>query len=93
MVCASLLAERRRLIARDVTERQIRLLEAFALPTAPEPWSSNDLLQIMRKDKKATGGQLRFILPTRLGEVALFDNVPDSDTRVVLDQAISRGHP
>jgi len=29
----------------------------------------------MRKDKKSLGGRMRFILPTKLGEVALFDEV------------------
>ena len=35
MVCASRLAERRGLIGSDVTMRQVKLLEAFALPIAP----------------------------------------------------------
>jgi 3-dehydroquinate synthase len=85
MVCASRLAERRGLIPADITERQIRLLQAFSLPTAPETWPIDDLLQTMRKDKKAVAGRLRFILPKRLGEVALFDDVPESDVRAVLE--------
>src|SRR5207244_3970598 len=36
MVCASKLAERRRLIPADITRRQIDLLKAFSLPVAPE---------------------------------------------------------
>ena len=32
---------------------------------------------IMRRDKKAQAGKLRFILPRRLGEVALFDDIPE----------------
>ena len=38
----------------------------------------------MRTDKKAVGGRLRFVLPRRLGEVALFDDVPEDDVRQVL---------
>jgi 3-dehydroquinate synthetase len=38
----------------------------------------------MRSDKKALAGKLRFILPRRLGEVALFDDVSDDDVRAVL---------
>src|SRR5207302_9105003 len=37
MLCASRLAERRGLIPHEVTERQRRLLERFALPTTPPP--------------------------------------------------------
>ena len=39
----------------------------------------------MRRDKKAAAGQLRFILPTRLGEVRLVDDVPESLVRDVLE--------
>jgi len=85
MVCASRLAERRGLIESGVTARQVRLLEAFSLPIAPKlEWPIDALIATMRKDKKAVGGKMRFILPTKLGEVALFDDVPESDVRAVL---------
>jgi 3-dehydroquinate synthase len=89
MVCASRLAERRGLVGPDVTERQIALLEAFGLPTAPERWPVDALIQTMRSDKKAVAGRMRFILPRRLGEVALFDDVPDVDVRQVLEDAMA----
>lgn len=83
MVCASRLAERRGLIPAEVTARQVRLLESFGLPTAPLPWSVDELLSVMRSDKKNVAGRLRFVLPRRLGEVALFDDVPEQDVRQV----------
>ena len=58
MVCASRLAERRGLIATDLTQRQVRLLEAFGLPVKPERWVVDDLLAVMRSDKKAEAGQV-----------------------------------
>ncbi len=88
MVCASLLAERRGLIPHELTERQRRLLRAFSLPIAPEPWQIDGMIATMRKDKKAVAGRMRFILPTRMGEVALFDDVPESDVRGVLESFI-----
>jgi 3-dehydroquinate synthase len=54
------------------------------LPIAPEPWPSEKLLETMRSDKKALAGKLRFVLPRRLGEVAIFDDVPDADVCAVL---------
>jgi 3-dehydroquinate synthase len=90
MVRASHLAQRRGLIPAEVTERQVRLLEAFGLPTAlpssPEgpAWPVEELLSVMRSDKKNVGGRLRFVLPRRLGEVALFDDVPEADVVEVL---------
>jgi 3-dehydroquinate synthase len=87
MVCASLLAERRGLIGHDLTERQIRLLTAFSLPIAPDKdWRIDDMLATMRKDKKAVGGRMRFVLPTKLGEVAVFDDVPEADVRALFEK-------
>lgn len=85
MVCASRLAERRGLINGDLTERQIRLLKALGLPYAPMNWPVDQLLAIMRGDKKALAGKMRFILPRRLGEVALVDDVPEEEVRQVLE--------
>jgi 3-dehydroquinate synthase len=84
MICASRLAERRGLIAGDITERQLRLLQRFQLPIQPERWNIDAMIATMRTDKKSVGGQLRFILPKRMGEVALFDDVPEADVRAVL---------
>lgn len=87
MVCASRLAERCGLIDADITERQRRLLQTFALPIAPRRWPVEELLAVMRIDKKAVAGRLRFVLPRRLGEAALFDDVPEEEVRQVLENA------
>jgi 3-dehydroquinate synthase len=84
MVCASRLAERRGLITPEITQRQINLLTRFHLPTSPQSWPIPDLLAIMRTDKKALRGKQRFILPRRMGEVALFDDIAEEDVRQVL---------
>lgn len=87
MVDASRLAERRGLVDASITERQIRLLEAVGLPTsrpASATWSAEDIIGRMRLDKKTLGGKLRFILPTKLGHVELFDDVPEDDVRALL---------
>ena len=84
MICASRLAERRGLIPADLTARQVSLLRKFGLPTERGQWPSSELLEAMRSDKKSLAGRLRFILPRRLGEVALFDDVSEDDVRAVL---------
>jgi len=86
MVCASQLAERRGLIPAETSARQVRLLERFGLPTAPKSWPIDELLQVMRNDKKNVAGRLRLVLPRRLGEVALFDDVAEADVRRALDE-------
>lgn len=83
MVCASRLAERRGLINAADTQRQVELLTRFGLPTAPQAWSSNELLSVMRSDKKNVAGRLRFVLPVRLGEVRLFE-VDEEPVRDIL---------
>jgi 3-dehydroquinate synthase len=90
MICASRLAERQGLISAELTERQRHLLERFGLPTAPLRWPIDDLIATMRSDKKSLAGKMRFILPRRLGEVALFDQVPDANVRAVLEACVSR---
>jgi 3-dehydroquinate synthase len=85
MVCASRLAEWLGMGSAEVTARQVRLLERFGLPTAPEPgWPADALLDVMRRDKKAQAGRLRFVLPTRLGEVTAVDDVDEATVRTVL---------
>ena len=87
MLCASELAERRGLIGADVTARQRALLQAVGLPTElPDGISlnSDEVINRMKLDKKSVQGQLRFILPTELGSVELFADVPEADVRAVL---------
>lgn len=89
MCCASQLADRRGLIPPETTERQRQLLRRFDLPTAPLAWPIDELIAVMRNDKKAVAGRLRFVLPRRMGEVALFDDVPDVDVRQVLQESLT----
>lgn len=86
MVCAAWLAERHGLIGPELSDRQHSLLAAFGLPTVPRPeWVIDDLIAVMKRDKKAAGGRMRFILPRKLGEVTLFDDVPEALVREVLE--------
>ncbi|HXG09754.1 MAG TPA: hypothetical protein VNK04_08190, partial [Gemmataceae bacterium] len=82
------LADRRGLIPAELTERQRRLLARLGLPTAPERWPVADLLAAMHHDKKAVAGRLRLVLPRRLGEVALFDDVSEAEVRQVLEECM-----
>lgn len=88
MVYASRLAERRGLIDKSITDRQKSLLESLHLPTAlpaEVKLSTDAVVERMRLDKKAVAGSLRFVLPTRIGEVRTFGDIPESEVRAVLD--------
>ena len=89
MVYAGRLAERQGLINASVTERQIKLLQAVGLPVRlPDSANLNttELLDRMKLDKKTVGGKLRFILPTCIGRVELFSDVPEEEVLTVLDE-------
>ena len=85
MVCATRLAVLRGLIPEVVAQRQLALLQKFNLPTEiPATWPADELLVGMVRDKKTQAGKLRFVLPVRLGEVKVFDDVPEPDVLAVL---------
>ena len=78
MACAARLAERCGMIGPDVTARQVHLLERFGLPTAAKSeWPQDQLIAAMRRDKKVQAGRMRFVLPTRIGEVVVQDDVAE----------------
>ncbi len=90
MVCASRLNFGFRIsdFGFEESERQLRLLQKFQLPTQPKPeWDIDAMIGVMRRDKKAVAGQLRFVLPTRMGHVELVDGIPEVLVREVLSNS------
>lgn len=70
MVCASRLAESMGRIDAEATRRQVDLLKRFGLPTVvPEGIDLGELSALMWRDKKVRDGEVRFVLPSRIGEV------------------------
>ncbi len=93
MICAARLAELMSLLPPvlgglllpELSTRQLQLLQQLSLPVVLQGnWPPDDLIAVMKRDKKAANGKMRFILPTRLGEVKLFD-VPEPLVRAVLE--------
>jgi 3-dehydroquinate synthase len=85
MNCASRLAESLGRVPHEVTERQGSLLEALGLPlNIPSEIDRPQLLDAMRRDKKAESGQLRFILPVRVGCVELVSDVSEENVLATL---------
>ncbi|MFY9255337.1 MAG: 3-dehydroquinate synthase [Fuerstiella sp.] len=72
MVCASRLARKLGRITDEDVKRQIELLRAVQLPVdVPETLQNrpDDILNCMLLDKKTVSGDLKFILPDRIGHV------------------------
>ncbi|MGB2926093.1 MAG: 3-dehydroquinate synthase [Limnothrix sp.] len=76
MVLAGAIAAKMSLWTKDDTERQIKLIQKVGLPTAcPEHLEIKDILRTLQSDKKVRAGKVRFILPTKIGEVMITDQV------------------
>jgi len=67
------------------TARQQRLLEKTQLPTQlPADVSIDDILLAIKSDKKVKEGRVRFVLPKKLGEAFVTDQVSDDVAAQVL---------
>jgi len=87
MVYASRLADRLGRIPPELTTRQVQLLRQLSLPVRlpdPQALSTENLLARMQLDKKTVGGELRFVLPSRLGRVELVSGIPAAEVTAVL---------
>jgi 3-dehydroquinate synthase len=89
MICAARLAESRGMIKLDLVERQRKLLKAFDLPTSLRGLDSDRLIEAMRNDKKSLDGRLRFILPRKLGDVTLVEDVGEQEINGILKEFTS----
>lgn len=65
------------LIGEAENARIQRLIGAFGLPLHLPSLSPAAILEAMRSDKKTRGGKLRLILPRKIGEADIFQNIPE----------------
>ena len=66
-------------------DRQLALIQKAQLPTRlPAGLNLDDILRLLRSDKKVELGQVRFILPEQIGRAAMVDQVTDDHLRPVL---------
>ncbi len=84
MICAARLAARLGRVDSSFVERQQKLLTALGLPVEVPDVDPDGLLAVMARDKKNVHGQLRFVLPSRLGHAELVDGVQSADARAAL---------
>ena len=78
MNCAAQLAVNLGMFSETDFQRQHTLLKRAKLPIAfPPDLTPEALCDAMYLDKKTLGGKLRLILPTRIGEVVIRDDVDD----------------
>lgn len=85
---ATRLAVRLELCSDQAAERILALLRRLGLPRdraeLPVRVGVDDLLQALTLDKKVRRGRVRWVLPRRIGEVTITDEVPESLVRECL---------
>jgi 3-dehydroquinate synthase len=97
MVDAFALSARLGLIAADAGARLAAHAAAVGLPTVrpadPRLGDHDRLINLMAADKKAVGGQLRFVLVRAIGQAFLTGAIDHADVRAVLDARAPPRHP
>ncbi len=88
MICAARLAERLGRVDASFADRLRALLQMFGLPVEPPEFDPQQVLDTMMHDKKAEHGQLRFVLPNRLGDVELVEDVAPAHIQAVMEGSI-----
>lgn len=86
MVAAGEIARRLGWWSAAEAERQQRLIEKAGLPSrwpAGIPWEA--VLQAMQADKKVKQGRIRFVLPRRIGQAELTDQVELADIQAAVE--------
>ena len=87
MNCAAQLAVNLGMFSESDFQRQRVLLQLAELPlTFPSDLTPEALCEAMYLDKKTLGGNLRLILPTRIGEVVIRDDVDDQHVLKAISQ-------
>jgi 3-dehydroquinate synthase len=84
MCCAARLAARMGRVGETFVEKQHKLLQDLHLETTLPDYSPDELLRLMYHDKKVEQGQLRFILPDRMGHVEQVREVNPEDILAAL---------
>jgi 3-dehydroquinate synthase len=75
MIAESFIAKEMKLLSADSYERIIGLICQVPMKTNLSSLKMTDIVSAMGRDKKRVGTKLRFVLPTKIGEVKVVDDV------------------
>lgn len=84
MLCACRLAGRRGLMEPALTGRLEQLLQRLQLPTTLPDVAIDQVIALMKGDKKSVSGRVHVLLPTSLGQVRLFQDASEEELRAAL---------
>jgi 3-dehydroquinate synthase len=86
MHCEAMIATKLQLLDPSVLRRQCTLIQRFGLPIVCPSNQTDEIIKATRLDKKASQGNARYILPTKIGETCVVDDVKDSLVKQVLTE-------
>ena len=86
MMMAAQLAADLGFCSQELPWRQMKLLVSMKLPVSIKKFNlkADAILKAMMKDKKKSGGTLRFVLPRSIGKVTVEKNIPTGNVRKIL---------
>lgn len=86
----AILAHETGLIGRDEVTRLQHLLKTFGLPfEIPAGIDLTTLFEAMKRDKKSVSGDLKFVLPERIGRVRVQGNISEKIVRQAIQEILS----
>ncbi len=90
MEVAAQIAVAQGLLAEQDAARQRALLCTYGLPITCSDVEVASLLAAMQQDKKVRNGQMRWILPSRVGQAAIYGNIPPSVVQQAIETVLAR---
>jgi len=86
MVCATKIAEEMKLIKKEEMVRILNLLKKVGLPAKwPKRYKLEKIYPYLEYDKKVKDGKINFVLPVKIGQVVIRDDVPKKILQKVLN--------
>ena len=74
------------MIKHDLTQRIENLLVKFGLPTKIKRLNLAQILKAQRHDKKYIHGQIRMVLPVKIGHVSVVEGIPLKEIAVAVQK-------
>ena len=65
--------------SKEDSQRQNKLIKDFGLPIKIPSLKKESILKILMGDKKVKEGKMRFVLPTKIGTVEIFNNIEEKN--------------
>ncbi|MDI6815356.1 MAG: 3-dehydroquinate synthase [Dehalococcoidales bacterium] len=84
MLAAGRISNKLNILSRDEQIRLKRLIQRTGLPTQIPNLNVDEIIQVMKHDKKILGGKIRFVLPKSIGKAFITDEVTPSLIEQVL---------